>query len=161
LARWAAPPPDPEPELPWLDIGPCDPLSDHPGEHHVSFVSRHHIAESGLRCPKCGDEAAMRADYSGLRRTRLGEAVRCECCHEILVASPDTEHGDHDLPYDAEVFHRFVRIDPAQALREQWGGDISGSPDQMTTEGAPRRTFPQEEDHGDIHLQREKAPGES
>lgn len=111
---------------PWLDIGPCDPLSDDAGEHNVTFVSRHDIAECGLKCQKCHKNAVDRGDFKPVRRTRLGEAVVCPGCDDILVAAPDTEHGDDLLPYDKKAFHRFVRISELDALREQYGPDMAG-----------------------------------
>lgn len=111
---------------PWLDIGVCDPLSEEAGEHNVTFASRHDIAECGLKCQKCLKMAADRGDFKPVRRTRLGEAVVCPGCEDILVAAPDTEHGDDLLPYDKKVFHRFVRISELDALREKYGHDMSG-----------------------------------
>ncbi len=115
---------------PWMDVGNVDPLQGDEegsavhGEHNISFVSRHHIAECGLLCPQCRKLAARRGDYRGVRRTRLGEAVVCAECGETLVASPDTEHGDHLLEYDKKVMERFVRVSPDKALREEWGEDM-------------------------------------
>jgi len=117
---------------PWMDIGDCTPLSEQPGNHDVTFASRHAIAEGGLWCDNCKHEAAGRGDYSGVRTTREGEAVVCDHCGQIMLAGPDTEHGDDLLPYDPKTFHCFKRISKEQALKEQWGGDLS-----LTDTGVP------------------------
>jgi hypothetical protein len=102
----------------------CDPLGDTPGEHNLYFVSRHDLAECGLRCPSCRAVPAERGDFAAVRRTQHGEAVQCSC-GAWLAASPDTEHGDDLLPYDHQLFHTFVRISKAQALRERYGEDMA------------------------------------
>jgi len=109
---------------PPMDIGQCHPLQEqHPGEHHITFVSRWDLAECGLRCPSCLCEAAARGEFAGLRTTKLGEVVVCGKCGQILVASPDTEHGD-DLCKYTDSMHNFVRIAPERAMAEKYGEDI-------------------------------------
>lgn len=128
---------------PWMDLGHCTPLTEVAGEHCISFVSRHDIAECGLKCRKCREVAAGRGDYRGVRRTNLGEAVKCHGCGETLIASPDTEHGDDLLPYDKTRFHRFVRVSELQALREQYGDDMTGNLDRFSA--TPKRFKMREE----------------
>ncbi len=108
---------------PWVDIPGVDPLGSEPGEHNTHFVSRHHIAESGLTCPACGGVAAYRAEFKKVHLSSLGEVVHCGC-GAWLVASPDTEHGDDQKPYTKSM-HTFVRIPQEQAVREQYGEDVS------------------------------------
>lgn len=121
-----------QPDTGEIFIGPCDPTSPTPGEHNVTFVFRQAIAEGDLVCPKCGELAARRGDFSKVKQSRLGEAVKCDCCGEILVASANTEHGDDKLFGDGlpDTFD-FVRIDAETALKEQWGDDVEGSVDDM------------------------------
>lgn len=103
----------------------ADPLSDAPGEHNSHFVSRHAIAESGLTCPSCKEVAAQRADFSGVRvDQRWNEVLQCGACGAWLIASPDTEHGDHLLEYDQKIFHRFVRKTKAESLKEQYSEEV-------------------------------------
>jgi len=109
---------------PRATIPGCDPLGTTPGEHNTYFVSRHDLAECGLKCPSCSALPAERGDFAAVRRTQHGEAVQCSC-GAWLVASPDTEHGDHLLPYNKALFHRFVRISPEQATRERYGEDMA------------------------------------
>lgn len=126
----------------WLEIPPGDPFnSDAHGQHSIEYVSRHAIAETGLTCPFCHSEVAPLGDYRLVRRCRLGEVIRCNGarvmdgdkvpCPKYLVASPDTEHGDHDL-WDitpkadrAALFYRFVKISAADAVRRKFGQDVS------------------------------------
>jgi len=117
---------------PKMDIGRCDPLSEEAGEHNIQFVSRHDIAECGLKCPRCEELSARRGDFRRVRRTRLGEAVECPQCGQILIASPDTEHGDDLVEYDKDLFHRFVRVSAKQALRDELGDDIAGDRREMS-----------------------------
>lgn len=135
---------------PRMSIGHCDPLSENPGEHNIQFTSRHDIAECGLKCPRCEELVARRGDFKRVRRTRLGEAVECPQCGQILIASPDTEHGDDLLDYDAEVFHKFVRIAPDEALRQEVGDDVGGDRQQMT---ANEKRFSVEGIIGNVHPQ--------
>lgn len=132
---------DPKDDPLWLALPPTDPLSDTPGEHKIEFVSRHAIAETGLTCPVCQTEVAPIGDYRLVRHSRLGDVIQCNGkrdmkdvgevpCGMFLVASPDTEHGDHIL-YDnipreerAALFHSFVRITEGEAARRKYGEDI-------------------------------------
>jgi len=92
---------------------------------------------------------AARGDYSLVQRSNLGEIICCpgkleingheQACGFILVASPDTEHGDN-LAWDAtpkrkrfKQFYSFVRISYLQGLRDLWGGDIGVKDGTMTT----------------------------
>jgi len=135
------------------------PLDDTPGEHHIEFVSRHSIAEEGLRCPTCKSFAARRGDYSRVQKGILNEGEPGETineliicpnvfknkdgfdikCNTFLLASPDTEHGDHldpeycgegedDVPMSKETpkqFYLFKRIGKDTAAREEYGDDVS------------------------------------
>jgi len=123
---------------------PVDPAAgDSHGEHDISFVSRHDIAETGLFCPVCRKQVTNRAEYGKVRTYRFpsgdtNEGIRCENtrvlngnevqCGTILLASPDTEHGDNLLMDQGKLSHNdslcFVRKDRTEALRDQWGEDI-------------------------------------
>jgi hypothetical protein len=115
------------------------------GQHQTCFVSRHHLASGGLTCPLCQMVIAA-GDFTGVKDYvvdgRLNEGVVCqgereigdrmEPCRSILLASPDTEHGDH-LGANGEVdpngedppeYYRFVRVGALQALREKWGVEV-------------------------------------
>lgn len=119
---------------------PIDLLGDSPLESNHEWVSRHHIAEQDLVCPRCHGVAAARGDYRQVQKWRfpngtINEAVRCGCtkkangietrCGTLLFASPDTEHGDHlvEGPTPA-CFYLFRRIDPLTAAREAAGEDV-------------------------------------
>lgn len=149
---------------PWQDIPDCHPLQNEPGEHNTTFVSRHAIAECGLKCDnfKCGKLAAPRGDFRSVRMTHLGEAVICPVCGWILVAAPDTEHGDDLLPYNDNVFHRFVRIAPAKALREEWGEDMTfDHKGRMQASRTSLKDIGKENHDGSLHLQRSEAQGDA
>lgn len=124
----------------WIAVPATDPFTatTH-GEHHVEFVSRHAIAETGLRCPACQTEVSPIGDYAMVRHSRLGDVIKCNgkriiqdeeyVCGMFLAASPDTEHGDHIL-YDKvpaedrfELFYRFVRISEGDAAKLRYGPD--------------------------------------
>lgn len=126
----------------WIEIPATDPLtgSSH-GTHTIEFVSRHSIAETGLQCPICEAEVCGLGDYRLVQHCRLGDVVRCNgtrtiqdvqvACRAYLVASPDTEHGDH-LVYDNfsgkeqfEKFYRFRRITSDAAVKLKHGADVS------------------------------------
>jgi len=109
---------------PYKTIPGADPLGNEPGETMVVFVSRHDLAECGLKCEGCRAIVADRGDFSTVVTSQYGEAVNCAKCERWLVASPDTEHGDDLLPYDHQEFHRFKRISGAQAVRERYGEDM-------------------------------------
>lgn len=124
------------------------------GQHYCGFVSRHHLAEGGLDCPLCHWHIADAGDFSKVYRVpfdgRENECVVCPgerevdqgrrvACQAILLASPDTEHGDH-LNTKGEVdayapdppeFYRFVRTDADASLREKWGSDAKGGGDDV------------------------------
>lgn len=116
---------------PYRAIPGADPLGDAHGEHQVIFVSRHDLAECGLKCDNCRSLAADRGDFSKVFESQYGEAVQCSGCDSYLVASPDTEHGDDLLPYDKKAFHRFKRITEAQAVRERYGDDMERKDGQL------------------------------
>lgn len=144
-------------KLDWIDIPPTDPLTatTH-GQHKVEFVSRHAIAETGLFCPVCQTEVAPLGVYRLVQRSRLGEVIVCHGrrliqdeempCGMMLIASPDTEHGDEIL-YDRvpkherhELFHRFKRISKGDAARLKYGQDIKVDEGQLIAvpvEGKP------------------------
>lgn len=126
----------------WIDIPAGDPFSENEnhGTHHFEYVSRHAIAESGLHCPMCHNEIAPLGDYRLVRHCRLGDVIRCNGtrqvndedipCPAYLVASPDTEHGDH-LIFDAwpeakriQKFYTFVRISDETAVHIKRGKDV-------------------------------------
>jgi hypothetical protein len=60
----------------------------------------------------------------------------------VLLAAPDTEHGDH-LGDDGKVasrnvvdppeFFRFVRAPADQHLREKWGIEVDGTTGELVT----------------------------
>lgn len=126
----------------WINVPAGDPYSDagH-GTHSFEFVPRQAIAETGLHCPLCKNEVCPLGDYRLVRHSRLGDVVRCNGtrqvndedipCPAYLVASPNTEIGDH-LIYDAtpiaermEKFNRFVRISEADAAKLKHGTDAA------------------------------------
>ncbi len=123
----------------WREVPPLDPLQNDKarhGEHAFEFVSRHAIAETGLVCPRCNNEAAPLGVFRRVERCRLGEVVACEAqrevndelvpCGALLLASPDTEHGDHllwDQTPEAQrevLFYRFVRRAQAEAEADRF-----------------------------------------
>src|SRR5690606_15780122 len=118
-------------------------------EHRTEAVSRHAIAETGLICPRCETLVADRGDYSLVQRSNLGEVIKCpgklvtngneSLCGFILLARPDTEHGDN-LIWDkiapekrATLFYRFVRISILNGLKERYGSDIQVKSGEMVT----------------------------
>ena len=108
---------------PYKTIMGADPLGNTAGNHNTHFVSRHAIAETGLQCLGCNNEATNRGDFSPVVETQYGEAVQCGC-GAWNVASPDTEHGDNLLPYSRTRFHKFVRRTPAQVIKDMYGDDV-------------------------------------
>lgn len=133
----------------WLEVPSGDPYTESTahGTHHFEFVSRHAIAETGLKCPLCHNEVSPLGDYRLVRHCRLGDVVRCNGtrqvndedlpCPAYLIASPDTEHGDH-LVYDTtplnkrmEKFCRFVKISEADAVKLKNGKDISAKAGEL------------------------------
>lgn len=144
-------------EVPWARIRNFKVLGDNSDEHDLFFVSRHEIAECGLTCPRCKTLVADRGDFSKVERSMVNgeenEVIKCFGmirtpdddegipCPLWLVASPDTEHGDH-LDDAGEVdgfspcppsYFRFKRIGAAQALREKYDVDVSASVEQDGT----------------------------
>ncbi len=152
--------------VPWAKTKSVKALGEAHGESDLMFVSRHDLAECGLTCPLCQTLAAERGDFSGVRRMLVNgqenEVVRCPGnriveddrlvpCQAWLVASPDTEHGDH-LDNDGKVsttgdhdepeFYRFKRITADQALREKWGLDVAPIMDEAGMRIDPRTLMP-------------------
>lgn len=143
-------------EVPWLDRE-VQLLSGGHAQHQAIFVSRHHLAEGGLECPLC-KETYPSGDFGMVYRTmvdgRENEVIVCRGrriiedgrevpCGTLLVASPDTEHGDHladdgtvdrEGRHDPPEFYHFVRAPADQALREQWGVDARAGRDEHTVE---------------------------
>lgn len=134
----------PLPEKFWGRLGGTNGEAN--GQHYCGFVSRHHLAEGGLDCPLCKWHIADAGDFSKVYVAdfdgRKNECVVCPgerevengrrvACQAILLASPDTEHGDHlnakgevdAYAIDPPEYYRFVRTDAAAALREKWGAD--------------------------------------
>lgn len=128
--------------VPWLEKDLVY-LGQTHGQHQVWPVSRHHLAEGGLQCPLCETVVAA-GDFSHVYRTmvdgRENEVLLCQGrrivegnrevpCNTTLLASPDTEHGDHlndkgevdAYAVDPPEYYRFVRVAAGQALREKWG----------------------------------------
>jgi hypothetical protein len=151
--------------VPWLEKDVAI-LTSKPGQHQTFFVSRHHLAEGGLECPLC-HEIIPAGNFTGVYRTmvdgreneviicqgkRKVEGVREVKCETMLIASPDTEHGDH-LNDKGEVdahapdppdYYRFVRAPADQALREKWG--VTAAPGEggsvVVTEPKPENPGP-------------------
>lgn len=147
------------------------------GLHQTAFVSRHHLAEGGLTCPLCQTRIAEAGDFRDVYRLlvdgRENEVIVCTGtrevgdevmpCATLLLASPDTEHGDH-LGADGQVdpngvdppdYYRFVRVDAQAALREKWGVEVvpadgdallptDNETDLLAAEAERRRTAPTE-----------------
>lgn len=132
----------------WVKLPLLDPWSaDSHGEHRMEAVSRHAIAEMGLVCPRCLNEVCFRGDYTKVREGQVGkyknEVILCDGtralngqdvpCGGILMASPDTEHGDNllwdNVPADQReaLFFRFRRITEEQMLKEKYGFDITNT----------------------------------
>jgi hypothetical protein len=108
--------------------------------HELYMVPRQEIAECGLKCPKCLTEVAARGDFSAVVRAFVdgqeNEVIKCRGsiplpsgrdadCPAWLVASPNTEHGDEQIEGDPPEFYRFSRITLQQAMREQYGMDVT------------------------------------
>lgn len=134
-------------ETPWAGRS-FTALGDGHGYSEVLFVSRHDIAEGGLRCPSCKQEVAAHGDFSRVQRAlvngRENEVIRCtgkvedpvrgdRTCGLWLVASPTTEHGDHLDKNTGEIIthgafppemFRFKRISARDVLAQQWGVDV-------------------------------------
>lgn len=91
-----------------------------PGEHgevteqakeRWASVSRHGLVQHGITCPFCGHLAALAGRFELVHRTKFGDAVHCDQCKSILVASPDDD-VDPVTPkkkYDEKIYHTFVR----------------------------------------------------
>ncbi len=138
--------------VPWLEKDVAI-LTNKPGQHSTFFVSRHHLAEGGLECPLCHEMIAS-GNFTGVYRTmvdgRENEVIVCQGkrkvegirevkCETLLIASPDTEHGDHlndkgevdAYASDPPDYYRFVRAPADQALREKWG--VTAAPGEGDT----------------------------
>lgn len=123
----------------------ADPLGTAPGEGRITFVSRHALVESGVYWETVAmrEEAAKTGEFWRIRRGLMGAAgEEVEFIHHAvrdsyLVASPDTEHGDHLLldktreERGEEAYrrllaemNRFVRRDPMELARERLGADL-------------------------------------
>lgn len=137
-------------KVPWARVRAVNAWGDAGGftKHLILGVSRHHIAESGLNCPVCGNCAAERADYSRVQRMRVNgvenEVVECVgmrevenntlvACGTFLLASPDTEHGDHlnnqgeiesNGRFDRPEFYKFKRITREDATKEEYDASV-------------------------------------
>jgi hypothetical protein len=137
--------------VPWLDRDLVV-LGEGHGKHQTIFVSRHHLAEGGLECPICNRRIEA-GDFSHVQRTLVdgqeNECIVCQGerevengrmvpCKTVLLASPDTEHGDHldadgkvdPKGYDPPEYFRFVRAPADQHLREKWGVDARAPEDK-------------------------------
>lgn len=125
-------------KAPWAEPRSISVVGDRPGHSNVLFVSRHDLAEAAVICTRCGTVAAPQGDVSVVRRMlvngRENEVIRCpgrfehpdgttEACGALLVASPDTEHGDDLIPGDPSVFYRFRRPERGRVVRDRYGSD--------------------------------------
>jgi len=79
---------------------------------HLHAVSRHGLLQQGIICPSCGALAVRPGDFEQVHRTRFGEAVHCQGCLAILLASPDDaiDPVSEAEPYNEEVYHTFARV---------------------------------------------------
>jgi len=133
---------------PWGVIRGVNPLLGAAGESNIYWVSRHDLAECGLwvDLPVGRHRVAEAGDFLLIRRGLLpgtgvvveyipyeyraanGQSATC-----YLVASPDTEHGDH-LKLDncpphekaallAEM-NTFVRRTYAEIVKDRYGPDV-------------------------------------
>jgi hypothetical protein len=144
-----------------------DPLGDVCHETNHEWVSRHHLAEGDLICPRCRGVASARGDFSKARtykfsNGKVNEGIRCGCmvkrngldgvCGTILYASPDTEHGDQLVVGDPPEFYVFRRVDPLTAAQEAVGLDVV----QVDTDlGQVSVVRPEEEPLQPVHLPKE------
>jgi hypothetical protein len=137
-------------EVPWAKPPTGTMVEGSPAGHEYYPYSRHDLAECGMTCPLCQTEVAEQGDFSGVRKAKIdghiNEVIKCpgiiheegkkpRPCMVWLVASPDTEHGDHlgddgsvqvtgDIP---EYMYLFKRTTAEQVLKERWGMDLKGS----------------------------------
>lgn len=151
---------------PWVNLPKQDPWNDTAhGEHRMEAVSRHAIAETGLICPRCLNQVCQQGDYTAVREGMVGacrnEVVLCpnersvngekKTCGMILVASPDTEHGDNAL-WDkvpkherGKLFFRFRRVSEEQAVKDKYGFDVSRYEDgRLKVDPAAAKTKPED-----------------
>lgn len=98
-------------------------------------VSRHGLEESGVICPKCGQQAVEPGDWTRLHvlekiernkdgditESWLEEAVCCWGCGSFLMASPDDDIDPvvQGEPYDRDIYHKFVRPENWKPPRQQ------------------------------------------
>lgn len=133
---------------PWGVIRGVNPLLGHAGETNIYWVSRHDLAECGLwvDLPMGRHRVAEAGDFLLIRRGVLpgtgvvvefipyeypagnGQTATC-----YLVASPDTEHGDHlkldnCQPHEKasllSEMNTFVRRTYAEILQDRHGADM-------------------------------------
>jgi hypothetical protein len=127
-------------DVPWATPRSVKAYGDSHGIHNIWLVSRHDLAECGLTCPCCGALVAEQGDRSLVRRMlvngRENEVLKClnsienedgskRVCGAILVASPDTEHGDDQIDGDPDAFYRFVKTTADRVLRDRYGVDAT------------------------------------
>lgn len=136
-------------EVPWLDHDLTLLSGQEHSLHQTIFVSRHALAEGGLECPLCREQIHV-GNFEHIFKThvngRINEVLVCPGrrvvhggkelpCRTLLIASPDTEHGDHlrddgtidhTGEYDPDEFYVFRRVAAGQKLREKWGVDTIG-----------------------------------
>lgn len=127
--------------VPWATPRSITALGAQHGLQPLYWVSRHDLAECGLVCPRCAALAAEQGDVTNVRRMlingRENEVVKClnsiegedgskRACNAILVASPDTEHGDDTTAGDPDDFYRFCRTTAERVLRDRYGMDAAG-----------------------------------
>jgi hypothetical protein len=111
------------------------PLGADPYEHDIEFVSRWDIAETGLRCRRCQQMVADRARFGQVQTFvfsdgTINEGICCpntverngveQPCGLLMLASPDTEHGDHLRSTPFVGMLDFVRKTRREALAEQY-----------------------------------------
>ena len=135
----------------------CDLLGMAHGESRIQFVSRHGLVESGIYWEKVANKelVAKPGEYYKIKSAVLpstGEVV--EVIHHAaqdvyLVASPDTDHGDHILmdkirkEQGEEAYrlflcecNKFVRRDPMEIVRERLGADLQGDGQHLSVEAS-------------------------
>jgi hypothetical protein len=123
------------------------------------FASRHGLVSSGVVCPACNHRAAEPGQYGLIRDTIRGEAILCDNCKVLILASPDDD-VDPVNPrehYDESVYHRFARrgdfrprqrtttakpqvgdwvvIEKFKTIREGKDHDLDGAEGRVVSEG--------------------------
>jgi hypothetical protein len=140
--------------VPWAEPRAITALGEAHGLQPLYWVSRHDLAECGITCPRCGALAAAQGDDTMVRRMlvngRENEVIKClnsvenedgskRVCNAILVASPDTEHGDETTEGDPDDFYRFCRTTAERVLRDRYGIDaVSQDHDGNVAVSKPR-----------------------